>query len=690
MTEENKKVFGISTGVFREDHPFGFVNVYAYIVDDHLELITNPYIDFPKRGSFFLPERLGIPEEGEGGIWQVKKQPDYLEDESNEYTAASKQELPPYEIIKYPLASDNPDAIRRQLMNGFKFSYKPMRRVLVALTDNTLIGPLEFIQSVDRNIYVCLGTAFAKPLKHWLNPDLLNPVECTIGRETRTFSGKLSLPPNESYLDCSELHVSVKSLLNYYHKIAGNKRLLSKRNIKEIGDLIKENDNPENIAATFKKVETTLKRIAETGDNLEELDEYLFANDNVKSYIKKAAEAKVEEVKNRILEEKVNLDKDLTELKYRKQSTLSSVKKLEKQKEVISSDIEDILEAATQTFQEKLKKAKNSPEQLIGEILILKPFMNAHSTDSFRATTITSQEEIKALDDLNKAVEIVSNNLHSIGIRATYANKLSAEIVSTMLTGQMVCFSGLLAPLFDQAICTGLSGEKSICISIPARPDISSAFETELDTAIKTWELNDNLLAVSIKGVNHSSFEIFGNKLIEKVISDSCISANRNSLMLIGTLSDGPSTYPVGDALLSIGPIFDVGNLPMINRKRTGSIQTGSLTKEAINVFRKQEINSGYPMALEDHLKEFGTFYNSYFRKSMRNLESMLRRVLAIANAKTPEEVEDQAILDSLCIGWIIPKIEFCCEDKKVIEDLKNLLSDSEDERIISKLRDGF
>ena len=690
MTKDNIRVFGISTGVLREDHPFGFADVYANIIDNQLELITNPCIDFPTRGSIYLPERLGIPEEGEGGIWQVKRHSDYYEEETNEYMAASKLESPPYEIIKSSLASDNPDAIRRQLMSGFRLPYKPMRKVFIALTDNTLIGPLDLIQSVDRNIYTCFDTTFASPLKHWLNPDLLNPIECTIKGEIRTFSGKLSLPPSESYLDCSELDVSVKSVLRHYHKIAGKTRLLTRGNISEIVDLIKEHENPANIAARVNKVEAALKRIAETGDNLEELDEYLFSNEDVKAHIEEEAQTKVEEVKQRILEDKVNLDKDIADLKTKKKTIQENVTKLEKQQEVISTDIEKILEEATQAFQEKLKKAKNSPEQLIGEILTLKPFMSAHSTANLRAVTITSQEETKTLNDIKQAIEIVSNNLLSIGIRATYANKLSAEIVSTMLAGQMACFSGILAPLFDQAICTGLSGDKSICISIPAHPDISSAFEAELDTAIKTWELNDNLLAVSVKGVNHSSFEIYGHKLIEKVISDTCMLANKNSLMLIGTLSDGPSTYPVGNALLSIGPLFDVGNLPMSNRKKFSSMRTGSLTKEAISVFRQQDLDSDATTVLEDHLKEFSTFYNSYYRNAMRTLASILKQVLAIASAKAPEEVEDQVILDSLALGWLIPKLECCCEDKKVIEGLRNALSDSEDERIIAKLRNGF
>ncbi|WP_215780713.1 hypothetical protein [Paludibacterium sp. B53371] len=163
-------------------------------------------------------------------------------------------------------------------------------------------------------------------------------------------------------------------------------------------------------------------------------------------------------------------------------------------------------------------------------------------------------DEILSTD--NACVMVVSNLL-ATGVARSTAITISRLIVSALVTGQLIQFTGSLADVIADAVAAAIGGPLFHEVRVP----VGLISDGPISDCIKAVAESSSCLI--LKGANLSAFEVYGAPIRDVVVRRQFTTYCHGQLALIATWAQGPATFPDGGMLAELGPVFDTDTFAM-------------------------------------------------------------------------------------------------------------------------------
>lgn len=247
-------------------------------------------------------------------------------------------------------------------------------------------------------------------------------------------------------------------------------------------------------------------------------------------------------------------------------------------------------------------------------------------------TKLSSTEEILSL---------LKYNLNSLGIKLADAKSISFEVLSAVLSNQLVMFSGSMSMFVAEYCAASLCGHTVKIINVPFGKTEELVSEERLGDWITEAKSCDFPIAIIFEGINRSAFEVYGAN-IKKFIAERIIGLVKEDapIIFLATLVDGPSVLSLSKELLDIGPVFNtdyVGwSYKNISPYMNGVIDPSLLTSKEMDINDYLEIDDLLPKGIIEH-------GNILWRKTLAS------------TYKTMIQLDSSFDFSSVNFGWLIP-----------------------------------
>lgn len=338
----------------------------------------------------------------------------------------------------------------------------------------------------------------------------------------------------------------------------------------------------------------------------------------------------------------------------------------------------DVLENLLEEFEEKIvaagenirimQEATSTKCQIDNTII-------QENTKPFKINNnIYSQNiQIKNLESIDDAANLLSENFHRIGINRLDAEIISGIVAASIFSGQIVQFCGSLAEILaDATSCTLFSG-KHLVWHIPLGLCDSSIGE---DLLSEVKQESAEIRGVCLKGANRSAFEIYGDHVKNLIVSRQLESGDlNNNTSFVATWVDGPSTHLDCRPLLELGPLVDTDKLKW-GRPKWKNVISGNL----VFPFSKKTNTSSASDLLEAETAI------SALSMPITQLRKWIV-IRALFWLFQIEKKETAKIIDSIAIGWILPwAASNDLDDNEFQASLEKHMPDIINNEIVNKL----
>ncbi|MEK3899264.1 hypothetical protein [Paenibacillus sp. FSL R7-0179] len=283
----------------------------------------------------------------------------------------------------------------------------------------------------------------------------------------------------------------------------------------------------------------------------------------------------------------------------------------------------------------------NEIETSIGRIKKLDQTAATAEVYQIYESTIKFESEPIQLISLEQALTHLKNNLNSLGIKLADAKSISFEVLSAVLSNQLVMFSGSMAMFVAEYCAASLCGHTAKIINVPfGKIDDLVSYE-RIDQWINQAKSYGCPIAIIFEGLNRSSFEVYGASL-KKFIAKRIVMLKSEDIPIVfmGTIVTGPSVLNLGKEILEIGPVFNTDhigwNYKNITPYTTGVIDSSILTRQGIEIIDHLEIEDLLPKGIVEH-------------------GSILWRKTIAATYKTMIQLDSSFDFSSVNFGWLIP-----------------------------------
>lgn len=171
------------------------------------------------------------------------------------------------------------------------------------------------------------------------------------------------------------------------------------------------------------------------------------------------------------------------------------------------------------------------------------------------------------LENMETVRSHLAKNLYGLGVKLPQAQKLAVEVLSALLTGQLVTFAGSLGSMVAERCAVSLAGAATKVASIPVGLLDGRPLDKFLESCLSESEMGSSPVAIVLQGVNRSAFEAYGDGLRRFVSERILALPDRDyGVMLFASALDGPSTIPYGKCLAELGPVFDTDALGWLDK----------------------------------------------------------------------------------------------------------------------------
>lgn len=239
------------------------------------------------------------------------------------------------------------------------------------------------------------------------------------------------------------------------------------------------------------------------------------------------------------------------------------------------------------------------------------------------------------------AITHLKKNLNGLGIKLADAKEIAFEVLSAVLTNQLVMFSGSMSMFVAEYCAASLCGNTVKVISVPFGKIDELISEEQLKEWIHEAESCGHPMAIILEGINRSAFEIYGSN-IKKFIAERIVGvANWNvPIVFMATLVTGPSVLNISKDYLDIGPVFNtdcVGwKYKNMNPYINGVIDPKLLSKKEMDISDYLEIEDLLPKGIIEH-------------------GGILWRKTIAATYKMMIQLDPTFDFSSVNYGWLIP-----------------------------------
>lgn len=266
---------------------------------------------------------------------------------------------------------------------------------------------------------------------------------------------------------------------------------------------------------------------------------------------------------------------------------------------------------------------------------------SAEVVDQLVVRSIEFKSTPTQLSSSEEALTHLKNNLNSIGIKLADAKSISFEVLSAVLSNQLVMFSGSMGMFVAEYCAASLCGHIVKVINVPFGKTEEFFSKEQLDEWINEAKSCGYPIAIILEGINRSAFEVYGANL-KKFIAERIVDLKNEEIPIIfmATLVTGPSVLTLSRELLDIGPIFNTDCIgwgykhvtPYIN----GVIDSNLLIRKKIEMNDYLEIEDLLPRGIVER-------------------GSILWRKTIAATYKMMIQLDSSFDFSSVNFGWLIP-----------------------------------
>lgn len=240
------------------------------------------------------------------------------------------------------------------------------------------------------------------------------------------------------------------------------------------------------------------------------------------------------------------------------------------------------------------------------------------------------------------ACNLIASNLQAVGIMKGDGISKARQIVSALIAGQMVQFSGSLANFIADAVVAAVGGPSYHEWKVPVGL-VSDEVALE---CIKS--VNQSSGCLVLRGANLSAFEVYGSAIRDIVVRRQFGGTDCGSCALVASWAQGAAVFPGGGMLAELGPVFDTDTLSMRGSSaKRPPLQFGRLAKgswmelDNFNVDSSARITSDFSDILNEIKIESGLW------------KRMANRIYMILSAMP--DSSPQRDIHSLLVFWAIP-----------------------------------
>ncbi|NLA17879.1 hypothetical protein GPU89_12120 [Burkholderia cepacia] len=174
----------------------------------------------------------------------------------------------------------------------------------------------------------------------------------------------------------------------------------------------------------------------------------------------------------------------------------------------------------------------------------------------FTPHSITTDElevAVTPINDAKTALNVITTNLSSIGVRKDDAVLVAATVLAGVVAGQVVQFQGSFAELLVEAVAAALSDSPMLSWRVPL--GLQDGSETNF---VLSRVSNDGMAAgcIAIFGANKSAFEVYGDRLTAVVAKMQLgIKGSISNVPLMATFVGGSGVLPPVQSSAVLGQI---------------------------------------------------------------------------------------------------------------------------------------
>lgn len=548
--------------VKEQDHLF--IPVLAQEIDGILEPVENAIELFPTEGTILVEKRIfpSTLKRGSFGLWQVHRRSEARPGSRYAEYKAHNHLPPPPEIINIPISSQRPEEARMFLMNGVNLPYELSGNPLIEFSNGLVVGPIS-AKVTDIGFY-CEEEAFQYPLNAWksklsLAPLFLKP-DSLIIPSPRIFCGYTFLPERESLYDMASFRIMIASTMRFACKTGPGTYIISRKEQDEIINRLSSIGTSEHSKHRVTKTIEHIQYCVETSDKLADLMEVVLSLP--------AIEWELELVRKKIVEQEGERLRDL----YKE--TMNQLAELEQKKVDLNKEIDEIkgnigkqqqradefISETEKYISSGIKNAIEENQKLLADVAVLKPFLSSGYIQR-KNLRVVERKDYRILDTFDTFVDLLSKNLHGIGLISIDARKLACEIGVAVVLGQTVFIEGIMAATICNAVCITLSADSYL--KYDAMPDDSGEVFAE--------DLIDNNPLIMIEGINRYCVNSTVLEVLNKVATRAFF--NEDTIprpIIICSMVNGPGAVPYNQVFSSYGPILNADNL--LWKKRSAAI----------------------------------------------------------------------------------------------------------------------
>lgn len=367
----------------------------------------------------------------------------------------------------------------------------------------------------------------------------------------------------------------------------------------------------------------------------------------------------------------------------------------QKHKEIRSETIKEIdimrdyFDEVVESLGEKVNVIKNENEQKKSEVTKASSDYVINYQEKtgqlIAVEDLSLKTSVEKLDTPDKFASTLSKNFRNIGMQSVAARVLADEILLALSGGQIIFFRGSMASSVVRICASTLAGSNMSIINIPIGLLDGNEFRTSFYQVLDHSLCKSSVSALIIDGINLSAPEVYARSL-HQLISERylCEKSANQSLIIFGTILDGPAALETSPELCELGPIYYTDCLEWRDKWSQHSLSSG---------FIPNEVWGAWISMISEIPEEWEDIYNDYCNLG-GHTSVLWRRCLYIAVSRLNyirDKVDVPTLIQSLLFGWILPRGLASGVNFANYEDLLNagrLGSSKIDERIVKIL--GF
>ncbi|WP_066400371.1 hypothetical protein [Neobacillus mesonae] len=386
-----------------------------------------------------------------------------------------------------------------------------------------------------------------KHLKNWL---LFSPLP-----QDEVVERLLSFVPKESPV---ELKAKISSLENQIELIK-----------KESVQLTQLQATNKNVTKINSDLLDNTKELNKVKKDLQQANSKIYDLEKIRGMFVEELEGHNKKIQS-LYSDNVEMNNEAKNLRSRLSSIIESIKEIDLYREQQNFDISQLstdyvqMESNIKLLLQDFEELKNQgTPSSTNSIYPLKE----HYSEEIKVIRKQNEvEDVLNLASVNEVAKHLEKNLNLLGIKLPHARRLSREIMAAIGSGQLVSFQGSLASLVAERCAYCLTGGNYRVIKIPFGC-IDSSIEVIIERIITEYEDTNSPIAIILEGMNRSAFDVYGltisKFIIERIFQ---IRPNSKSLLVFGTVTDGPSMLPIGSNYLELGPLLNIDSIKWLDK----------------------------------------------------------------------------------------------------------------------------